>query len=165
MPSHMGECCRWICQEVFRCLLLSGTRGRMVWSSIFTLLKSCCEFLSPWDSPHPFCLYSTTSPAISQLFFVKKIWIFFVRFIQKAREDTLPRSSVSKKSRDFFDTLSDILTCVKMFSTARESGGSPPPFNTIPPLLLRPGPSFSTVWGRRAAERRSLRPQRVEKGS
>ena len=95
MPSHMGECCRWICQEVFRCLLLSGTRGRMVWSSIFTLLKSCCEFLSPWDSPHPFCLYSTTSPAISQLFFVKKIWIFFVRFIQKAREDTLPRSSVS----------------------------------------------------------------------
>ena len=44
--------------------------------------------------------------------------------------------SVSKKSLDFFDTLSDILTCVKMSSTARESGGSPPPFHTIPPLLL-----------------------------
>ena len=70
--------------------------------------------------------------------------------------------SVSKKSLDFFDTLSDILTCVKMFLTVRESGGSPglrwlrpkasglppavqTPFHTIPPLLLQPGPSFSTV--------------------
>ena len=52
--------------------------------------------------------------------------------------------SVSKKSLDFFDTLSDILTCVKMFSTARESGGSPPPFHTIPPLLLQRCTTSST---------------------
>ena len=35
-----------------------------------------------------------------------------------------PLLSMSKKSLAFFDMLSDILTCVKMFSTVRESGGS-----------------------------------------
>ncbi len=55
------------------------------------------------------------------------------------------RQRVKKVHLDFFDTLSDILTYVKMFLTVRESGGSPPPFHTIPPLLLQPGPSFSTV--------------------
>ena len=32
---------------------------------------------------------------------------------------------VKKVQMDFFDTLSDILTYVKMFLTVRESGGSP----------------------------------------
>ena len=51
---------------------------------------------------------------------------------------------VKKVQMDFFDTLSDILTYVKMFLTVRESGGSPPPFHTIPPLLLQRCTTSST---------------------
>ena len=53
------------------------------------------------------------------------MWRYF-RSLRGKKPAPEPRGrlSVSKKSRDFFDTLSDILTCVKMFSTARESGGS-----------------------------------------
>ena len=52
---------------------------------------------------------------------------------------------VEKAVFGFFDKLLTFSISSKKFLTARESGGSPPPFHTFPPWLILRGATFSTA--------------------